>query len=762
MLPYPPRRAALGIATLLCGFLAGTERPAAGAVTREQVERAIRTGTQFLWRCQSNEGGWPGQQGTSGLAVLALLTAGTPANEPRMANALERLRREAPGPGYGTYAVALQTMALAAADPEKYRREIVRNAAWLESNQARAQRNRALGFNGGSGGGWSYNVWRGEQGDNSNSQYALLGLNAAREVGVPVSADVLAAARQYWSNGQQRDGGWAYTIAQQPSTASMTCAGVASLILTGHRVHQGEEYLKGETIHRCGQGKVDLPLLRGLTWLGRNFRVDTNHGGEASWDLYYLYGLERAGRLSGQRFLGGHDWYREGAERLVTIQDKLQGSWTSGGGPVVSTSFALLFLAKGRAPVLANKLRHGPKSDWDNDRDDLANLCGLVSRDWGNLLTWQVIDPAEASVEDLLQAPIAFFNGHEAPEFSEQAITRLRGFIDQGGLIVADACCGREAFDQGFRDLIKKIFPEPEHKLEALPADHPVWRSKHTLSPEIHPLLGISYGCRTVVIYSPSDLSCYWNQAEQAPDNLHVIKALRVGQNIVEYATGRELPPDKLAPRSVVAVATEVPKRGALQIAKLRHTGDWNVAPLAVPHLASALRDRAGLDVVIQHREIRPDDPNLVNYPLLYIHGRSALALNPEELDALRRHLDPGGGTIFADAACGSPAFDTAFRKLVASLLPGRSLVPIPRDDPIYTRAVGYDLSDVRMTKAAGGRQGFPELEGIEIKGHWAVIYSRYDLGCALERPQGIDCPGYIHESAVRIAANIVLYSTLP
>ena len=63
---------------------------------------------------------------------------------------------------------------------------------------------------------------------------------------------------------------------------------------------------------------------------------------------------------------------------------------------------------------------------------------------------------------------------------------------------------------------------------------------------------------------------------------------------------------------------------------------------------------------------------------------------------------------------------------------------------------------------AAGGGQGYPALEGVKVDGHWAVIYSKYDIGCALERPQGLDCKGYTHESAVRVAANIVLYSMLP
>ena len=61
-----------------------------------------------------------------------------------------------------------------------------------------------------------------------------------------------------------------------------------------------------------------------------------------------------------------------------------------------------------------------------------------------------------------------------------------------------------------------------------------------------------------------------------------------------------------------------------------------------------------------------------------------------------------------------------------------------------------------------GGRRDFPQLEGVKLNGHWAVIYSKYDLGCALERHQGLDCKGYSYDSALQIAANVVIYATLP
>ena len=54
--------------------------------------------------------------------------------------------------------------------------------------------------------------------------------------------------------------------------------------------------------------------------------------------LYYLYGLERVGRLTARRFIplfptkpgqpDRADWYREGAEHLVRSQDPLSGFWT--------------------------------------------------------------------------------------------------------------------------------------------------------------------------------------------------------------------------------------------------------------------------------------------------------------------------------------------------------------------------------------------------------------------------------------------------
>ena len=516
----------------------------------EQVTRAINEGVRFLKAQQRPDGSWmdvenEAKTGTTSLITLALLTAGEKAESPTIHGALDYLRRYGPSDLKSTYAIALQTMAFAAARPKLDQLRIANNVAWLE--QAQIKPTDPVKW----AGSWTYSdSKRTRPGDNSNTQYAVLGLHAAREAGVPVKPVVWELAHTYWERSQKPNGGWAYTPDSTNQTASMTCAGVSSLLITGFHRFQAQEVLKGETIGNCGRRGINDGLPAGINWLTEHFQVSQNFGNGQQWKFYYLYSLERAGRLTGQRFFGSNDWYRLGAEELVHAQDKVGGFWTGAlneSDKVLATSFALLFLAKGRAPVLINKLVHAPSRDWNNDADDVQNIVNSISHDWNSLFTWQVVDSRKATVPDLLRAPILFINGHNAPEFTLAEKKNLREYVDRGGSIFAESCCGRAEFDRGFKTLMAEMFLDTHEELRPLADDHPIWRARHVLSPEIHRLWGISRRGRTVVIYSPRDLSCYWNQSERSPANPAVIKAIKVGQNVIEYATGHKLPPDKLS-----------------------------------------------------------------------------------------------------------------------------------------------------------------------------------------------------------------------
>jgi hypothetical protein len=76
--------------------------------------------------------------------------------------------------------------------------------------------------------------------------------------------------------------------------------------------------------------------------------------GEGRWLLFYLDVLALAARLTERpAFVDSrgrkYDWFNEGAEYLVKVQNRFTGTWQTGDtGAVVGTSFALNFLLQGR------------------------------------------------------------------------------------------------------------------------------------------------------------------------------------------------------------------------------------------------------------------------------------------------------------------------------------------------------------------------------------------------------------------------------
>ena len=351
-----------------------------------------------------------------------------------------------------------------------------------------------------------------------------------------------------------------------------------------------------------------------------------------------------------------------GAEFLVRPGKQHEdGSWSEPGAhdqwPVVSTSFALLFLSKGKTPVLISKLVHGPGNDWNNDRNDAHNLVDYASRELFRRkpMAWQVFNAGRVQVAnnnqllelagELGKSPIVYFNGHLAPRFTAVEKALLKRHIDQGGFLFAEACCGRKEFDGGFRDLMHELFPDNE--LKRLPPEHPIWRAHALVPPDSFALEGIDLGCKTVVVYCPQDLSCFWesNLREEGRGQL----AFRMGGNIIAYATGLEPPPARLS--QVDVVVDDPPgkqiRRGILKVAQLRHEGDWQPAPNAMRNLLADLRKQARLDVDLQPRAILSTDRDLVDFKFLYMHGRAAFQLPPNGVknlphDAGDRRHSPG------------------------------------------------------------------------------------------------------------------------
>ena len=348
------------------------------AVDAASVQRSIDRGIAYLRKTQNQRGGWEefgGQScGLSALCTLALLNAGVSRDDPDMARAMRYLRSFEPTE---TYSVALQTLVYcqlgAAGDLPRIRR----NVQWLVRNQKQAS---SFADRIGS---WDYGEGRGS-GDPSNAQFALLALGAAQDRGIDVDPAVFQRSLDYWVD-RQRDGGWSYGRNRRTS-GSMTCAGIASIIIARGRLGDKISRMSSDRIQCCGgQSDGEDQVENGLAWLGRNFSLQVNPGGDSMTFYYYLYAMERVGRLSGRRFIGEHDWYREGAERLLELQDEFLGFW-AGAGPMesrdVATSFALLFLSKGKRQVVVGRLKYADRRapcSGSNIPIRSVNWCGTSS-----------------------------------------------------------------------------------------------------------------------------------------------------------------------------------------------------------------------------------------------------------------------------------------------------------------------------------------------------------------------------------------------
>ena len=177
---------------------------------------------------------------------------------------------------------------------------------------------------------------RGDNTDNSNTQFATLGLWAAGRHGVPMER-ALARLGQRFQVSQTPHGGWDYHFLYRPQGGpegpAMTGAGLLGLAV-GHGVTAD---LKGADVQAAGE---DPQVERGMKALAGYISNQPN-------GLYFMWSVERVGMLYGRKTIGDKEWYPWGVDFLLPGQQG-DGSWRSGGywgaTPITDTCFALLFL----------------------------------------------------------------------------------------------------------------------------------------------------------------------------------------------------------------------------------------------------------------------------------------------------------------------------------------------------------------------------------------------------------------------------------
>ena len=364
------------VSALVVVCLIGQARGQGNVTGDQEIAQAIAKGVEFLKGEQSNRGEWiePAQNGhplgMTALAGLALLENGVGREAREISKAREivaSLARESDQ----TYDLALAILFLA-------RCQQTRTG---DADALIEALGRRLG-QGDHDGIWDYSVprdtdepapratrsRRGERrksgrvnrassgaGDNSNTQFALLGLWAAGRHGFDSDAN-LESIDGHFRSTQLRDGRWGYRVGMG-GTEAMSCAGLMGLAIAAARPGLAER----QTARARGAALAADPAFQSAL---RAVGEDARRASEQS-DIYYLWSLERVCVALGLRSLDGFDWYARGAQILVDRQER-DGGWPHDRwGRLPSTCLALLFLRKANLAFEIDRVLRlpGPKTE---------------------------------------------------------------------------------------------------------------------------------------------------------------------------------------------------------------------------------------------------------------------------------------------------------------------------------------------------------------------------------------------------------------
>jgi hypothetical protein len=686
-----------------------------------------------------------GDPGELMLEAYALLHVGADLKDPRLAvhtprmeslaDLLVRLDSDA------TYTTALQTLALAQLpQTAEVKAALVRNATKVINGRGRL-------------GGYTYSLTKDkEHQDGSNSQYALLSVWAAADADWDFKppASFWRGTNEFWRQYQKSDGGWGYggltteaAIAQQPSTASMTTAGLASLFVC-------DEFLN--TIPRLVP-RDDPAIDSGLAAMIASF--DPN-----SQNFYYLYGVERVGLACGLKFFGRDDWYREIAVNVLKRQEA-NGSYDSvfaGASQVVSTCYAILLLARGRAPVLMNKLQYNGL--WNARPRDSANVHAYLAKKLERHTNWQVV-PLDVSPRQWMDAPVLMIAGSKDPDFTLDDVAKFKQFVDAGGMIFSVSDGASQEFTNAMQKYaVQMLDTQPgagqPSAFRELSPDHPLFNIDGRMA-NPPKLMGVSNGVRELWIHCPEDFGAIW----QSKDFSHS-EPWDLPQALYAYATGKGELRSKLQTLSV-PVPKKKPSRRAI-VAELSFQGNWNPEPGAWPRLAQLMAIDGSMQLTVTPVPTASLEKMTEMPALAHLGGTGKLVLTDDEKKNVKAYV-MRGGLLFVEAMGGDPDFAASAKDLLKELFPEAQLKVFPANYALVTGSFAADASKItevkyrRAWELQHGRLTQPRLEYLKIDNRVGVIFSAEDLTSGLLGTNTWGIGGYSSESSIALGRNIVLYA---
>ena len=291
---------------------------------------------------------------------------------------------------------------------------------------------------------------------------------------------------------------WGY-VTGGGGAVTMTCAGIASLLVA-------HEYLDPPLTsldNPVGREPFSPTLTKGLDWCeqGDHSRPTARR------ELVGLHALRHRARGAGVRVqVLRHARVVPRAGAAAPSAGRTQyGSW----GGLIDTSYTLLFLARGRHPMLMNKLRF----------DGKATSSRLLGQPPARRRPPRPLRLAAArAAAQLAGRPDRRADGPTGPTrpSSTSPATRRRASAPRTTTSSASssrpAGCSsptptraRRSSTRWAADLAHQLFRQ--YEMADLPADHPIYNIVFKTNPR-PPLKAVTNGSRILMLHSPADLAC--------------------------------------------------------------------------------------------------------------------------------------------------------------------------------------------------------------------------------------------------------------
>jgi len=672
-------------------------------------------------RCSRQAGG-----GAEALTAVALLEAGHAKNNPKFDLLLSYLDKISPG---STYVRAMRATAYSSLG-EKYQASLKKDIEWLVKHQT-------------ENGGWGIEA-ADLSGNTHDTFLAAMAIDSSRG---SLTVDYRTWKR-IWNfvNGTLNpDGGFGYTprwrkpFRFRGGSNILSTLEMISTIKTIQK-HTGDKSEKNNLIY-----------LKAHKWLEKN--RDLNHWQRGPLPRYqYCFMMTATSSICHPWFL-----YREIIDkklgRYLSGSQAGDGSWEEipyHEDRIVASARALRTLAAVRTPVLVNKLAPGCHTFHFNN---VANLCSWIHHCYERGVGWQILT-ADMQEDRLRMAPILYLSGKGTQKYLESSTDKFREHLAGRGNVIIQPL----PKDRDFYNSVTGYFKQYFGDFKRISTSHPVMKTPYQVS-------GIDLAAITIDgkprIFLFNDES--FDKWRMFPDD-KTLPAYRCFENIVHFTTGNQWPDGKFSITSRKKSGdTKIKSSNYIEFVRITQGKKWPEFEIVARALSLEMTRSFGIGVKQKNVELGDLIPR--NSAMAWISGSSFGEFDERQTNRIKEFCR-NGGIILVDSLSDQEDFSEIARKLIGRIFNTRPQ-PIAVDHPLITgdfaEGLGSNIQKCTFNrnaaKTCGSKTGPPALTGVTWKNRIVALITHRSIAGSIAGQAEL-LQGYQKESAMRIALNLILYST--